>query len=503
MAHFNWLHLSDLHYGMSDQLSHWPNVREILYRDLATIHEHSGPWHLLLFTGDLTQQGSRGEFGRLDALLDDLLNHLRKLGSEPVLLAVPGNHDLVRPRSIAPAVKALKRWAEEDDIRADFWRGEDSDYRKVVAEAFAPFAEFWRRRSERLPVAVTHGILPGDFSTTIEREGVRLGVVGLNSSFLQLTGESYEKKLDLDIHQIHAACGGDTTKWLEDKSEVLLLTHHPVGWLHDERRFTRDIAPPGRFTAHLFGHMHEHQSELSSRGGSPFQCRLQGASLFGLEKLSNGGEERIYGYSAGRLEIHEEVTALRYWPRRAMRKSLGHYRLHADPAMELSDDGSMELRLKESAPAKRGGATRAAAPKAFDELLGSYRRRLQPIYERWPRELVSSITAARREMTSCSVQLRPRRAMTRWMAASSTAIKTRRRKRRRAGGIVARSCPNASGDDELEAASTLRRSARPRVVTGVGGRWIAARHQGVSGGSFGRRREPERRSCRSWASRSR
>ncbi|KYF72468.1 hypothetical protein BE17_11665 [Sorangium cellulosum] len=372
---------------MSDQLSHWPNVREILYRDLATIHEHSGPWHLLLFTGDLTQQGSRGEFGRLDALLDDLLNHLRKLGSEPVLLAVPGNHDLVRPRSIAPAVKALKRWAEEDDIRADFWRGEDSDYRKVVAEAFAPFAEFWRRRSERLPVAVTHGILPGDFSTTIEREGVRLGVVGLNSSFLQLTGESYEKKLDLDIHQIHAACGGDTTKWLEDKSEVLLLTHHPVGWLHDERRFTRDIAPPGRFTAHLFGHMHEHQSELSSRGGSPFQCRLQGASLFGLEKLSNGGEERIYGYSAGRLEIHEEVTALRYWPRRAMRKSLGHYRLHADPAMELSDDGSMELRLKESAPAKRGGATRAAAPKAFDELLGSYRRRLQPIYERWPREL--------------------------------------------------------------------------------------------------------------------
>ncbi|KYG08867.1 hypothetical protein BE21_21130 [Sorangium cellulosum] len=386
MARFNWLHLSDLHHGMSEQLSHWPNVREIFYRDLATIHERSGPWDLLLFTGDLTQQGSRGEFGRLDALLDHLLGHLRKLGSEPVLLAVPGNHDLVRPRSIDPAVKALKRWAEEDDIRADFWSSEDSDYRKVVAKAFAPFAEFWRRRSELLPVAVTHGLLPGDFSTEIERDGVRLGIVGLNSSFLQLTGESYEKKLDLDIRQLNAACGGDATKWLEDKSEVLLLTHHPVDWLRDERRFARDIAPPGRFAAHLFGHMHEPQSELFSRGGSPFQCRLQGASLFGLEKLSSGGEDRIYGYGAGRLEIHEEATTLRYWPRRAVRKSLGHYRLQPNPEMDLSDDGSTELRLKESAPAKRGGATRAAAPKAFDDLLGSYRRRLQPIYERWPQE---------------------------------------------------------------------------------------------------------------------
>jgi hypothetical protein len=386
VARFNWLHLSDLHHGMSEQLSHWPNVREILYRDLATIHERSGPWHLLLFTGDLTQQGSRGEFGRLDGLLDDLLGHLRELGSKPVLLAVPGNHDLVRPKSIAPAVKALKRWAEEDDIRADFWRGEDSDYRKVVTEAFAPFTDFWSRRSERLPVAVTHGILPGDFSTAIEQDGVRLGVVGLNSTFLQLTGENYEKRLDLDVRQLHAACGGDATKWLGDKREVLLLTHHPVDWLHDERRFTRDIAPPGRFTVHLFGHMHEPRSELYSLDGSALRCRLQGASLFGLEKLSDGGEERIYGYSAGRLEIDEEATTLRCWPRRAQRKSLGHYQLQAAPSMELSDDGSMVLRLKESAPAKRGGATRAQAPKAFDELLRSYRRRLQPIYERWPRE---------------------------------------------------------------------------------------------------------------------
>src|ERR1700704_2530925 len=91
------LHITDLHQGMADQDWLWPTTRRALFDDLAKVHEHAGPWDLVLFTGDLTQRGSADEFKRLEDTLGELWNHLGGLGSHPFLLAVPGNHDLVRP----------------------------------------------------------------------------------------------------------------------------------------------------------------------------------------------------------------------------------------------------------------------------------------------------------------------------------------------------------------------------------------------------------------------
>ena len=41
---------------------------------------------------------------------------------------------------------------------------------------------------------------------------------------------------------------------------ALLMTHHPPTWLTTKAReeLYGEIAPPGRFVAHLYGHMHEH-----------------------------------------------------------------------------------------------------------------------------------------------------------------------------------------------------------------------------------------------------
>src|SRR5215207_372548 len=94
---FSFLHLTDLHQGMASQSWLWPNVEEEFFRDLEKIHEAAGPWDLLLFTGDLTQRGSRAEFEELNKTLGRLYDELARLGSTPILLAVPGNHDLVRP----------------------------------------------------------------------------------------------------------------------------------------------------------------------------------------------------------------------------------------------------------------------------------------------------------------------------------------------------------------------------------------------------------------------
>src|SRR5689334_11472420 len=99
MKAFNWLHLTDLHFGLTGQTSLWPNVRKVFFDDLVRVHERCGPFHAVLFTGDLTQTGHVDEFkGLEDTVLGPLWEKFRELGSKDVaLLAVPGNHDLQRP----------------------------------------------------------------------------------------------------------------------------------------------------------------------------------------------------------------------------------------------------------------------------------------------------------------------------------------------------------------------------------------------------------------------
>lgn len=93
----NWLHLSDLHQGLEPGRWLWPNVRTEFFADLGRLHDVAGPWDLVLFTGDLTQRGTAAEFAALEATLAEVYEELRRLGSTPALVTVPGNHDLVRP----------------------------------------------------------------------------------------------------------------------------------------------------------------------------------------------------------------------------------------------------------------------------------------------------------------------------------------------------------------------------------------------------------------------
>ena len=57
-ATISWLHLTDLHVGMSEQAHLWPNVRNAFLTDLERLCAKTGPWSLVFFTGDLVQSGS-------------------------------------------------------------------------------------------------------------------------------------------------------------------------------------------------------------------------------------------------------------------------------------------------------------------------------------------------------------------------------------------------------------------------------------------------------------
>ncbi|HEY0094860.1 MAG TPA: hypothetical protein VGB96_11065, partial [Archangium sp.] len=63
MARLGWLHLSDLHMGVRSSRLLLPKYREAFEQDLRSMHARSGPWDLVIISGDLTSEGSAKEFG--------------------------------------------------------------------------------------------------------------------------------------------------------------------------------------------------------------------------------------------------------------------------------------------------------------------------------------------------------------------------------------------------------------------------------------------------------
>jgi hypothetical protein len=297
----------------------WNNFKNVFLNDLRYINKELGRIDLVVFSGDLTQSGSLDEFNLLNSQLAEIWSVLAEHGSAPFLFHVPGNHDLSRPDPKDAKVKMLAHWQNDADIPTEFWsKGETGQYSGVVKTAFSNYLT-WAAdlAASGIPLAPeVHGIIPGDHSVSININGISVGLIGLNSSFLHL-GDREKGSLELSLHQLNAVTGEDPGSWV-DKHEVnFLVTHHPPDWLSDSagNDYQTEIAPTGRFTAHLFGHMHEPELIETKKGGSKGRRFVQASSLFGLEYLEDGKTERIHGYSAGQISIAPDEAFLRLWPR--------------------------------------------------------------------------------------------------------------------------------------------------------------------------------------------
>lgn len=345
---FSWLHLTDFHYGLKGQDCLWPTLREPFLDSLGSLHDRCGPWDAVLFTGDLVQSGETAQFEKMQAeVFDPLWEKLREIGSgDAVLLAVPGNHDLYRPNPNEDnaAIDVLLEKDGFQRIEAKFWDQPAGAYRRVINDAFAAYSQWWNTAPHR-PGTVKAGALPGDFSATLKCGDRHIGIVGLNTTFLQLAGGNYEGRLVWDARQIHAVCEGGVDTWSKQHDVCLLLTHQGPNWLTPEARKQgeSEIAPAGRFAALLFGHQHETDISYIRRGGSRNAVRLcQGCSVFGMEKFGDPPKlERAHGYTAGRIELGEKEAHLRLWPRIAS-NTIGPWRFIPghDHAVLGSDEGT-------------------------------------------------------------------------------------------------------------------------------------------------------------------
>ena len=340
-ASFRWLHFSDLHVGVKEQTNLWPRFRTNLLDDLEIIIGRTGHVDLIIFSGDLVQKGSANEFLRFDEIMGEVLDLIGRLQVRPKFITVPGNHDLVRPETLSPHAIALKQFWNNQELRDALWDKSNEEYHSFIQEVFQSYTD-WRtgaiKRGEHVTPATT-GILPGDASYVIKTESGDIGVIALNSTWLQLGGTDYDGQLHVDARQLLAITDFRPDDWVRRNNVNLLVTHHPAKWLRSTSPTTwaNDINPPGRFDLHLFGHMHEPGTATSAHGGGPTRRDMQAASLFGLEKFGVDQHQRIQGYSVNHIEIAGAKRLLRSWPRRLILMNDGRMKLTADNSQDIDE----------------------------------------------------------------------------------------------------------------------------------------------------------------------
>ncbi|TWG36548.1 calcineurin-like phosphoesterase family protein [Acidovorax delafieldii] len=337
----NILHLSDLHVGVHSQSWLWPTLETEFFRDIRRLHGKTGNWDVVIFSGDLVQQAIGGEYSRLNEILKKIFSELKSLGSEPLFFPIPGNHDLQRPESMDPSVRAFKDWEEDGLLREAFWSKKPPQYFDCIAKAFENYKNWFEGLAE---IGIStgdakHGLLPGDISLRVPMGERHIGLVGLNSAWLQLRGGDYKGKLDVDIRQLLAVTDNQPDEWAAKNSSNVLVTHHPLDWLshRSQSEWRSEIYLPHRFDAHMFGHMHDTALVSTSEGGSASRRFIQSASLFGLEEIANG-TSRLHGYSVFRIEENNSRKCFRQWPRIAIKGQDGTLKIVPNFQMNIDHE---------------------------------------------------------------------------------------------------------------------------------------------------------------------
>jgi hypothetical protein len=311
-------------------------------RDLAPLAELAGPFDAVFFTGDFVQTGKTGEYELVDGIIHRIRERLDELGSQPTLFGVPGNHDLVRPAALSGTAQFVDNWPRNLALRTDFWGTPSGEFRTGVMAALANWSTWWESNRSTALADYENGELPGDFRATLDVGDLRIGVVGLNSTFLQLGSGDQEGKLTVDLRQIQKCFPSGIATWGSEHDLTILLTHHPASWLDERGReaLLTEVLPPGAFSIHLQGHVHMEQSWLSPLNFAPPRVTILGRSLFGLKMWDDGGvgRERVHGYSAGRVVFSDTARTVRIWPRVATRVREGGWQIGADPHSSLETD---------------------------------------------------------------------------------------------------------------------------------------------------------------------
>ncbi|MCH5510507.1 metallophosphoesterase family protein [Pseudomonas syringae] len=314
---FGWLHISDQHIGAKETSHLWPQVRDVFLNDIKTHVQKHGAIHLVVFSGDLVQKGDPAEYTQAKAEIRRILDALESVGSKPALFIVPGNHDLSRVEEGSALPLAIAQAGHRVEAYKKTFLSK-SENQKQINNAFKNYTKFVNGlRQDGIPLLEPTyiGLMPGEASGTIEVNGLKVGLVGLNTAWAQVQGGEYKGKIEVFAEQFAKLTMNDPGEWAAKHDFSILVTHHPADWLSSEsiKDFDNEIFLSKFFAMHLYGHMHEISVFSRDHGDGNIRRSIQAASLFGMERVE-GKIQRNHGYIFGSVSISE--TLLTVWPRK-------------------------------------------------------------------------------------------------------------------------------------------------------------------------------------------
>jgi predicted MPP superfamily phosphohydrolase len=327
MPQINILHLTDIHFGQPAMEGRWPTIRAQFFDDLKYLVGKTGPVPLVALTGDVANRADPNEYDQASEVLADLgLMLFAETGLLPQFAVVPGNHDVNRPQHRTAAQRVIEElWNAETE--REFFSDSAADTRRFVEHIFRPYTDWLQRTPIDLLPPDHTGVLPGEFSATLEFGGVRVGIIGLNSAFRHISDRASVGSLTLTGRQANTASGGDLPAWAARQNVSIVLTHHPMSWISEPDEATDALFNDATSVrVHLCGHLHEERYELSGAGGPGTRVVHQGQSLFGLEFYGDRAS-RMHGYAILAIDFQPTSASLRVWPREAVKTGSGTFRI--------------------------------------------------------------------------------------------------------------------------------------------------------------------------------
>jgi len=237
-----WLHISDLHFRASQEYNTHAVLKALL-TDLKERMQDDGLCpDFIAVTGDIAFSGQPAEYALARTFFDDLLK-TTGLPSER-LLVVPGNHDVNRSL-ITPGARAIgAALADRDAVNLLLNTPDD---RRLIMARFKGYAEF-----------VNDYLRQGwddehfFYVRTVEADGRRVALLGLNSAWLCASDEDKAKGLLIGERQARAAL-----EQAEGAALKIALMHHPFDWLRefDQNDSAAMLTDGCDFILH--GHLHQ------------------------------------------------------------------------------------------------------------------------------------------------------------------------------------------------------------------------------------------------------
>jgi predicted MPP superfamily phosphohydrolase len=297
MTTLTWLHLADLHYSSNSNYD-IDKVLEALWIDLDCLADDGLKPDLIFFTGDIAKSGKSDEYKMAKQVFFEKI--LEETDLPPTrLFIVPGNHDVEWSKMDRVATAGLKELLHDPKIINDFLSPKRN--RKVFFSQFASYADFINNHNPKHPKFNSQKFF---YSELVEVNGVAIGVLGLNSSWMSAVNYDANKQV---LDQGHLLVGERQLDMaLEHTSEADLrisLMHHPLDWLHssERSRIKRRLSSECNFILH--GHLHEPEVEIR-RALSGTSVFIPTGALYHSREYPNGYNMVEYNHHTRHVTIH-------------------------------------------------------------------------------------------------------------------------------------------------------------------------------------------------------